>query len=117
VADDPAVGDDELPYRHNPIRNLPWLDTRVEYEVFQHRPGLSQRLAEWCGGEVAFTDQLVVRVPAQPSAVARLGDFVVRDGERFWVERAEDGFFLRYWPVGKDPGWSHRCYMDWEERE
>jgi hypothetical protein len=115
VADDPFVSDEEMPYRHNPIRNLPWLDTKTELEVFQHRAGQSIRLAEWCEGEVAFTDQLVVRVPGTPPSIARLGDFVVTDGERYWVEPA-DGFFLRYWPTGRDPGWSHRCYMNWEEQ-
>lgn len=111
MADDPFTPDDDLPARHNPIRNLPWLDTNTEYEVFQHRAGQSQRLAEWCGGEVAFADDLVVRVPNVGDV--HLGDFVLFDGERFWIERA-DGFFLRFWPVGRDPGWAHHCRMPWE---
>lgn len=116
MADDPHVPDDELPYRHNPIQYLPWLNTLVEVEVFQHRPGQSQRLAEWCGGEVAYEDGLVVRVPTEAGVVAApLGDFVLSDGEKFWVERAADGFFTRYWPVGKDPGWSHTCKQSWEQ--
>jgi len=116
VADDPFVPDDQMPFRHNPIVNLPWRDVKTEYEVFQHRAGQSERLAEWCGGEVAFVDGLVVRVPTQPGvhAHAHLGDFVIGNGDRFWVEPG-DGFFQRYWPVGRDPGWAHHCRMPWEE--
>lgn len=117
MADDPFVPDEEMPYRHNPIVNLPWLDTKTEYEVFQHRAGQSQRLAEWCGGEVSFIGAIVVLVPhpeLEPMQVAQLGDFVIGNGDRFWVEPA-DAFHQRYWPVGKDPGWAHRCTMPWEE--
>jgi hypothetical protein len=115
VADDPFTPDDDLPARHHPIRNLPWLDVTTEHEVFQHRAGQSARLAEWCGGEVAFVDDLIVRVPTAPGvhAHARLGDFVLFDGQRYWVEQA-DGFFQRFWPVGKDPGFAHHCRMPWE---
>lgn len=121
MADDPFVPDEQLPFRHNPIVNLPWIDVKTEYEVFQHRAGQSERLAEWCGGKVAFTDQLVVLVPdpgGDPAIVvpAKLGDFVVGNGDRFWVEPA-DGFFQRYWPVGRDPGYAHRCYMPWESAQ
>lgn len=118
MTDDPWVPDEEMPYRHNPIRSLPWIDSKTEVEVFQHRPGQSQRLAEWCGGSVSFTNQLVVLVPdATEENVlnpARLGDFVVLADGVFHVERAEDGFFQKYWPVGRDPGWTHRCFMSWE---
>ena len=118
MADDPYVPDEQMPYRHNPVQMLPWLDTRIEVEVFQHRPTQSERLAEWCGGEVKFTTELVVRVPTADGPVdAPLGDFVVSDGEHFRVERAADGFFLKYWPVGRDPGWSHRCYQSWEQSD
>lgn len=116
MADDPFTPDDDLPARHHPIRNLPWLDVTTEYEVFQHRAGQSARLAEWCGGTVAFTTDLVVLVPHPELAEAqeaRLGDFVVGNGDRFWVESA-DGFFQRFWPVGKDPGFVHHCRMPWE---
>jgi hypothetical protein len=114
VADSPYIDDDAMPFLHNPIRNLPWLDTKTAYETFQFRPTLENRLAEWAGGVVAVEDgQLIVRIPGAPPVTARLGDFVLTDGERFWVE-SPDGFNLRFWPVGRDPGWSHRCFMDWE---
>ena len=115
MTDQPFVENDEMPFEHHPIQYLPWLDTRTRYEVFQHRPGQSQRLAEWCGGEVAFVDELIVRVPTEPGvhAHAALGDFVVGDGEKFWVEPA-NGFNQRYWPVGRDPGWPHTCTQPWE---
>lgn len=114
MADSPHVEDNDQPFVHNPIRALPWIDSKTEVAVFQHRPGQSTRLAEWCGGEVAFTDRIVVRVPTEGGSVdAELGDFVVQQGDRFSVEPA-DGFNLRFWPKGRDPGWSHRCYMDWE---
>lgn len=115
MTDSPYIEDGDMPFTHNPIRALPWIDTKVECEVFQHRAGQSQRLAEWCGGEVAFIDELVVRVPTAPGVHghARVGDFVVRTGEEYRVEPPE-GFNLRFWPVGRDPGWSHRCFMDWE---
>lgn len=118
MTDSPFVEDDDMPFVHHPIRALPWLDTKTELEVFQHRAGQSQRLAEWCGGRVAFTDQLVVLVPdSEDSNVlnpAQLGDFVVKSGAMFHVEHP-DGFYLRFWPKGRDPGWSHRCFMNWEE--
>lgn len=114
---DPHVPDEDMPAVHNPIRQLPWLDTLTEVEVFQHRPGQSQRLAEWCGGSVSFTDRLVVLVPdaADPNVLnpAQLGDFVVLVDGVFHVEQP-DGFNQRFWPAGRDPGWSHRCFMDWE---
>jgi hypothetical protein len=114
VTDDPHTPNDELPARHNPIRALPWLDTLTEVEVFQLRPTLHNRLAEWCGGEAAVENgEIVVRIPGSPQVVARLGDFVVFADGVFYVEPA-DGFFLKYWPVGRDPGWTHRCFMDWE---
>jgi hypothetical protein len=117
VTDSPFVDNDDMPYVHNPIQQLPWLDTRVQVEVFQHRAGLSNRLAEWCGGSVGFTDRLVVLVPdaEDPNVLnpAGLGDFVVLADGAFRVE-SPDGFNQRFWPVGRDPGWSHRCFMDWE---
>jgi hypothetical protein len=114
VTDSPFVEDDDQPFTHNPIRALPWLDTRVEVEVFQLRPTLEHRLAEWCDGEVIVDGtQLAVRIPGRVPKVARLGDFVVLDGEEFVVV-PPDGFNLRFWPVGRDTGWSHRCFMNWE---
>jgi hypothetical protein len=109
----PALGPDDFPAVHHPIDYLPWLDTAVEVQVHQHRAGLSEELAQWCGGSVSFTDQLVVLVPdAVEEDVlnpAGLGDFVLlRDGV-FHVERP-DGFFLRYWPIGRDPGYSFKCF-------
>ena len=114
MGDHPFVDDDGMPYPHHPIRNLPWLDTLVELKVFQLRAGLSYRLAEWTRGKVAVENgEQVVIIPGRPPVTARLGDYVLSDGERFWVESA-DGFNLRFWPVGRDPGWSHRCFMSWE---
>jgi hypothetical protein len=115
MADLPFVEDDAMPFQHHPIRALPWLDTKTAYGVFQFRPTLEHRLAEWCDGTVAVEDgALVVQILGPPPVTARLGDFVLTDGERFWVE-SPDGFNLRFWPVGRDPGWSHRCFMNWEE--
>lgn len=113
MTDSPFIDDDDLPFAHNPVRNLPWLDTMTEVTVFQYRPTLENRLAEWCGGTVAVDEnaQLVVRLPG--GDVAHLSDFVVFDGENYRVEPA-DGFNHRYWPVGRDPGWTHRCFMKWE---
>jgi hypothetical protein len=112
--DNPFIENDEQPHPHNPIQYLPWLDTRAEHAVFQLRPTLENRLAEWCGGTVAVENgQLVVQIPGSPPVTARLGDFVIHDGERYRVE-SPDGFNTRYWPVGRDPGWSHRCHQRWE---
>ena len=122
MTDSPYIDDADQPYTHNPIRNLPWIDTKTEVTVFQYRPTLENQLAEFCGGTVAVVDgQLVVLVPDPGGDEnirlrAHLGDYVVTDGEKFWVEAA-DGFNQRYWPVGRDPGWSHRCYMDWEAKQ
>lgn len=114
MTDSPFVENDDMPFVHNPIRALPWLDTKTEVEVFQLRPTLENRLAEWCGGEVIVVDAgLAVRVPGTPSQTAHLGDFVVLADGEFTVE-SPDGFNLRFWPKGRDPGWSHRCFMNWE---
>lgn len=115
MSDSPFIDDDDMPFAHNPVRNLPWLDTMTEVTAFQFRPTLENRLAEWCGGVVAILDgQLVVHIPGDPPTTAHLSDFVVFDGENYRVEPA-DGFNHRYWPVGRDPGWQHRCFMKWEE--
>lgn len=114
--DTPFIDNDDMPFPHNPIRNLPWLDNLTEVEVFQFRPTLENRLAEWCGGTVAVDDdaQLVVRIPGGDEA--HLSDFVVLQDGEYRVEPA-DGFTHRYWPVGRDPGWTHRCFMNWEAPE
>lgn len=112
MTDSPFIDDDDQPFTHNPIRHLPWLDTRTEVHVFQYRPTLERRLAEWCGGKVAVRDaQLVVEIPG--GDVAHLSDYVVLQDDEYRVEPA-DGFNHRYWPVGRDPGWTHRCFMEWE---
>lgn len=114
MSDQPFVENDDMPFVHNPIRALPWIDSGTEVEVFQLRPTLHNRLAEWCSGEVVVTERgLGVRIPGTPPQTAQLGDFVVRAADVFTVESA-DGFFLRFWPKGRDPGWSHRCFMNWE---
>ena len=105
----PDLGSDDFPHVHNPIDYLPWLDSGVEVQVFQLRPTLESRLAEWCGGEVVPDPQvgLTVRVPG--AGIARLGDFVLFDGTAFSIT-SSDGFNQRFWPVGRDPGFSFTCY-------
>jgi hypothetical protein len=117
VTDSPHVEDDQLPHAHNPVERLPWLNQLVEIQSFQHRAGLTVRLAEWCGGEIGFNEgSQTVRVPtADGEAEARLGDWVLSDGTQFWVLGPAD-FAVSYWPVGRDPGWEWRCYRTWEEQ-
>ena len=71
-------------------------------EVFQHTPLTTDQLTTWTGGEVAFVNGgPVVVVGGTRKAVDRLvglGDFAVRDGDRFWAESA-DGFSQRYIPA------------------
>lgn len=109
----PNLVSEDFPFVHNPIEHLPWLDDTKEAQVFQNRPLTAEALAEWCGGYTAIEDgQRVVHVPG--GLVAHLSDFVVYEDAEYRIEPA-DGFNGRYWPVGRDPGWTHRCYMEWEE--
>lgn len=115
MTDSPFIDDGDLPYAHNPIEYLPRINPQVQVQMFQLRAGLAHRLAEWCGGEVAIEDaQHVVLVPGNPVLTVRQSDWLATDGTRYWIEPHED-YLTRLWPVGRDPGWSHRCLMDWED--
>ena len=110
----PIIPDDDLPYVHNPIEYLPRRNPLVEVEMFQLRPELENRLAEWAGGRVAFEDGgLVVTIPGRPPITARLGDWVAYDGEKYWIESPDD-FLLRFWPKAVEPDWPWRCYREGE---
>lgn len=71
-------------------------------EVVQHTPLNTSEVATWAGGEVGFVNGgPVVVVGGTRKAVDRLvglGDFAVRDGDRFWAEPA-DGFTQRFIPA------------------
>lgn len=71
-------------------------------EVVQHNPLNTEQLAMWAGGDVAFINGgPVVVVGGTRKAVDRLvglGDYAVRDGDRFWAELA-DGFTQRFIPA------------------
>lgn len=68
-------------------------------DVYQHTPLTTDAVAEWCGGDrTVVNGGPVVVVGGTRKAVDRLcglGDFAVRDGDRFWSEPA-DGFYQRY---------------------
>jgi len=82
-----------------PMQTIPGGD---EVEVFQHTPLNTDQLTAWTGGDVGFVNGgPVVVVGGTRKAVDRLvglGDFAVRDGDRFWAEPA-DGFGQRYQTV------------------
>lgn len=102
----------------HPIQYLPRLVTHTELQAFQHQAGHSQELAGWCGGQVASVDgQLAVRVGEDEYAY--LGDYVMFDGQRYWVEPFDGpggNFRQRYWPKGEEPNWDWRCYYTWEDQ-
>lgn len=74
-------------------------------EVVQHTPLNTAELAAWSGGDIGFANGgPVVVVGGTRKAVDRLvglGDYAVRDGDRFWAEPAA-GFGQRYQPAGDD---------------
>lgn len=74
-------------------------------EVFVHTPLNTADVVVWAGGDRGFVNGgPVVVVGGTRKAVDRLvglGDFAVRDGDRFWAEPA-DGFGQRYQPVADD---------------
>lgn len=106
----PNLGPFDFPFPHNPIENLPWLDDTTEVQVFQLRVLLQDRLAEWCGGEVAIEDGwYVVRVPG--GLTVHNGEYLVKHADGGYSVEPADGFTHRYWPVGRDPGWSFVCYQ------
>lgn len=71
-------------------------------EVVQHNPLNTDQLAMWAGGDVALVNGgPVVVLGGTRKAVDRLvglGDYAVRDGDRFWAESA-DGFTQRFIPA------------------
>lgn len=71
-------------------------------ETYQHTPLTTAELATWSGGDIGFVNGgPVVVVGGTRRAAARLvglGDFAVRDGDRFWAETA-DGFYQRFTPA------------------
>jgi hypothetical protein len=71
-------------------------------EVFQHNALNTDELVVWAGGDRGFVNGgPVVVVGGTRRAVDRLvglGDYAVRDGDRFWAETA-DGFSQRYQPT------------------
>lgn len=81
--------------------------TDVTVELYVHTVATTQSLREWCGGEVAFVNGgPVVIVGGTRRAADRLcglGDYTVRDGDRWWAETA-DGLYQRYRPVSESPG-------------
>lgn len=112
----PFVEDGELPYPHQPIVQLPRINTLVHRDAFQYREGLQARCAEWCGGVVWHTESgPLIQVPVEGEMVlARVGDWIMSDaGERFWVE-PDEGFNERWWPLGRAPDWAWRCYQPFE---
>jgi hypothetical protein len=74
-------------------------------EVMQHNPLNTAEFAAWSGGDIGFVNGgPIVVVGGTRKAVDRLvglGDYAVRDGDRFWAESA-DGFGRRYQPAGDD---------------
>lgn len=106
----------DQPITYHPVEYLPRLVTHVEFQGFQHLPGRSQELAGWCGGAIVTEgDRTAVSLD---EVLAYLGDWILSDGERFWVEPADGAggsFVQRYWPKGVDPGWEWRCYRNGEE--
>lgn len=111
----PQLGPDDFPAVHHPIEYLPWLDTDTEFEVFQHRSGQTERFAQWCGGEIT-TDGPIVHVETdQGIEDVPVGDYVLirrvpGEADEVYVERAATGFNINFWPVGRDPGWTHHCF-------
>lgn len=71
-------------------------------EAYQHTPLTTDELTAWCGGDRGFVNGgPVVVVGGTRRAVDRLvglGDYAMRDGDRFWSEPA-DGFGQRYQPT------------------
>jgi hypothetical protein len=112
----PVLDDGQMPYPHNPIEYLPRINPQVQVHVFQFRAGLAERLAQWMGGTVSVTEDgaQLVTIDGTPPTVAGVGDYVLSDGARFWIEPG-GRFSERYWPVGRDPGWDHVCTYRWEQ--
>lgn len=77
-------------------------DPTVTVELYQHTALNTADLAAWCGGEIALVNGgPVVIVGGTRRAADRLcglGDYAVRDGDRWWAESA-DGLYQRYQPV------------------
>lgn len=103
---DPHIADGELPYVHQPVELVGWMDNSAEFDAFQNRPLVRSQLALWCGGVL---DGMTVVLP--DGTDVPIGDWVLTDGSRFWAERG-DGFHQRYWPADRDPGFSHRCFYE-----
>lgn len=92
----------DWPRPYHPVTNDGEVDTDVTVELYQHTATNTDQLVEWCGGERAFVNGgPVVLVGGSRRAVDRLcglGDYAVRDGDRWWAEPA-DGLYQRFRPV------------------
>jgi hypothetical protein len=94
----------DWPRPYHPINADGDPDTDTVVELFQHTVATTDELTAWCGGETAFVNGgPVVIVGGTRRAVDRLcglGDYAVRDGDRWWATPA-DGLYQRYRPVSE----------------
>lgn len=95
----------DWPRRYHPVKGSGELDTATVVELYQHTVATTLALAHWAGGEVAFVNGgPIVIVGGTRRAADRLcglGDYAVRDGDRWWAEPA-DGLYQRFRPADSD---------------